>query len=658
MISKSRARRSVAVVTAAALSILSISAVWGDGLQGGKLALALFLSVFAGVLVVLDIHPQEKISVPLALLLPFGVLCCVEFYTHVPWDLTFLITVLNYMFYLLLYGICISVSGSSRWGCAAGPVLPMLAGLVNYFVVSFRSSPIVPWDIYSLGTATSITDNYSFTLNFRLVYVLLGFAYLMIIGEKTRIQIKKPAVRFSAILLSVGLMAGYVTGIQIKKVEDAFGMDDILFTPNVLYRNNGFIAAFLANLQYLNVEKPNGYSMEKAQEIRESLEKNETAGTVDLTDKPNIIVIMNEAFSDLSVYGDFGISEDAMPFLRSLKQNTIKGNLYVSVKGGNTANTEFEFLTGNSMAFMPAGSVPYQQFLKSETPGLAWHLKSLGYRTAALHPYYASGWNRNQVYPDLGFENTYFRESFPDASTLRGYVDDESAFRKLIQLYEEKDKDERLFAFEVTMQNHGGYSKEYADLQPEIFLTGIPEEMKNTQIHATEKYLTLVRRTDMAFQNLLEYFAGQDEKTIVVMFGDHQPSDYVCNPVLRELGLREESREDSPEEFSKGYVVPFVIWANYEMPEQEIDGISVNYLSSLLMEKAGLPKTEYQNYLSGLQKEYPIVTANFYQTGADGVFHDYADADAKGSLTDYAILQYNNLIDRKNRMEGFFGAGY
>lgn len=651
-ISKSKARCAAGAVTAAALSVLSISAVWGDGLQGGKLALALFLSVFAGILVALDVKIGEKASVAVFFLLPFGALCCMEFYTHVPWDLSIPITLLNYFFYFILYGIWTSLFGGSRFGCVAGPVIPMIAGLANYFVVSFRSSPIVPWDIFSIGTATSITDNYSFTLNFRVVFVLLGFAYLMILGEKTRLQLEKLQVRLAAVCISVVLMAGYVCGIQVEAVENAFGMDDILFTPNVLYRNNGWMAAFLSNLRYLDVEKPEGYSVKAAEEIGDSVEK-EGTGVADLSDKPNIFVIMNEAFSDLSVYGDFDISEDAMPYFRALKENTVRGNLYVSVKGGNTANTEFEFLTGNSMAFMPAGSVPYQQFLKSETPSLASHLKNLGYRTAGLHPYYASGWNREQVYPDLGFEHTYFREDFTSASTLRGYVDDASAFRKLIELYEEKEAGERLFAFEVTMQNHGGYSKEYADLSPEVLLTGMPEENKGTQVHATEKYLTLIKKTDEAFQELLEYFEGQGEKTIVVMFGDHQPSDYICNPILQELGIDETSREDSPEEFSKGYIVPFVIWANYEIEEEEVEAVSANYLSSLLMEKAGLPKTRYQEYLSSLRSSYPVVTANFFQT-ADGAFHDYADTEEKKGLNPYAVLQYNNIVDKKNRIESFF----
>ena len=76
--------------------------------------------------------------------------------------------------------------------------------------------------------------------------------------------------------------------------------------------------------------------------------------------KPNIIVIMNEAFSDPSVLGDFTTNEDYMPFVHSLldgADNTISGHLNVSVKGGNTANTEFEYLTGASMAFLPYGSI-------------------------------------------------------------------------------------------------------------------------------------------------------------------------------------------------------------------------------------------------------------------------------------------------------------
>ena len=124
----------------------------------------------------------------------------------------------------------------------------------------------------------------------------------------------------------------------------------------------------------MKVQKPEGYTPQIAEEIAEpyggaaaasdSEKSEEEAVEKDLDTLPNVIVIMNEAFSDLSVFGDFDTDYDYMPFIHSLKDNVIKGNCYVSVKGGNTANSEYEFLTGDSMAFLPAGSVPYQQYLK------------------------------------------------------------------------------------------------------------------------------------------------------------------------------------------------------------------------------------------------------------------------------------------------------
>lgn len=290
------------------------------------------------------------------LALPAAALCYMEFFTHVPWDLTPLIFFLNYLFYLVLYLIVTAVSGNMRWGAMLTPVFPALAGTVNYFVVSFRSSPIVPWDLYSLRTAASVADNYTLDVSWRLYFVLMGFLWLAILGEKMRFPFGNVKKRLLSVAVSLVLMFAFVSYVQTENCEEIFGLDDILFTPNVLYRNNGFMVAYLANLQYLHIEKPQGYSTDAAQKIAEETsvssggEENHTDKT-DMEDQPNILVIMNEAFSDLSVYGDFNTTEDYMPFWRSLKKNTVRGNLYVSVKGGNTANTEFEFLTGNTRHF-------------------------------------------------------------------------------------------------------------------------------------------------------------------------------------------------------------------------------------------------------------------------------------------------------------------
>ncbi len=588
----------------------------------------------------------------LMIVLPVLTLMCMEFYTHVPWDLTVPIFLLNLVFYYLLFGICTFLFGSTGRGYAVAPVLPMLFGLINYYVVDFRSSPIVPWDIFSIGTAVSVAGNYEFEIKARVVYVVLGFLAIILIGS--RLGGKKRTIRLKPRMLGLALSAismfGYVQYIGTDASVKAFSLDTTLFTPNVLYRNNGLVGGFLGNLKYLKVEKPNGYSASAAQEEAECYKK-ETAD-VETEELPNVIAIMNEALSDPAVFGEFETSEEYFPFINSLTKNTVKGNCYVSVKGGNTANSEYEFLTGDSMAFMPTGSVPYQQYVKGEMPTLASHLKQMGYKTIGIHPYNASGWARDKVYPWFGFDEALFRSDFEDPAYIRDYVSDQSAFEKIIELYEEKEASERLFAFEVTMQNHGGYSKESPGFEPSVHLPQL--ENKTTNVIAAEKYLTLMKKSDEAFEYLVNYFAKQKEKTIILMFGDHQPSDYITNTFLRLTGRKREGA-DADNVYFDNYIVPFVIWANYEIEEEEIEAISVNYLSGLLLEKAGIPTMPYQDFLSDMRKEIPAVTANMIITSEGGRCKYTEGASAAADwLNRYQILTYNHLVDGKNRVENYF----
>ncbi len=656
----------------AAVLIFALTAftAYGSGAQGNWIALFLLLGVAAGVWVLLDLNFGKILSVILYLALPFCALYALENYTHVITDLSPMILVLNLLFFYLLYGSAAFLSGSVRRGFQIATLVPMLFGLTNYFVVSFRGSPIVPWDLLSLGTAVSVADNYTFTLSWKAAASVLMFIWMILIVSKSSVTFRNWKIRFAVAAVWLIGLGGYVSGIQKSSVQSFFGMDTTLFTLNVLYRNNGIAAAFLGNLRFLNIEEPSGYSVKKVAEIASDLQtdaesinsehsasvstsdsdtqKNTGTGTAATVTNPNIIVIMDEAFSDLSVWGDFETSEEVMPFFKQLQQEAVGGEVYVSVKGGNTANTEFEFLTGNSMAFLPTGSVPYQQYIKSETPSLASYLKSLGYTTTAIHPYNRSGWDRDTVYGYFGFDQFLDKDSFTDPYRLRGYISDKSAFDKIIEQYEIGKNQGSQFIFEVTMQNHGGYSKETPDFN--IYLT-LPEvESKTTSVVATEKYLTLINQTDRALQELVEYFEQQSEPTIIVMFGDHQPSDYITNTIQRICGV---TGDDTLDSLEQGYRVPFLMWSNYGLEHQYYDGISVNYLSSILMQNANIAKTGYQEFLSNLMQSFPIINANVYQD-ADGVFHSW-DENQEEQLKNYQILQYNQLVDKKHRDWSFFG---
>ncbi len=549
-----------------------------------------------------------------------------------------------YLFYLLLSFIL----GSWRMGYTIATVLFMLAGIADYFVIQFRGTPIMPWDFLSLKTAASVAGNYTYEMNSRFLISTFCFVVLIIAAAKCISRIRPLPFRIVGVLLcTAGLLAAGIQ-LQKKEVKDWLGMDQTLFTPTVRYRNNGFLAAFIGNLHLIYVEKPEGYSAAEAEEIGSAFPVS-SEQTYDLTEMPNIIVIMDEAFSDLAVLGEFGVTEDYMPNFRKLMDEYTGGYLMTSVKGGNTANTEYEFLSGDTMAFLPEGSVVYQQFIHGEVPTLATYLLNLGYQTEAIHPYLPGGWDRDTVYPLLGFETFLSQYDFENPDRVRDYISDKAAFEKIIEEFENKAEDDRTFIFEVTMQNHSGYSKEYAGFTEEVLLTDL--SYSNTQTKAVEKYLTLIKYSDDAVGELIDYFETVDEPTIIVMFGDHEPTDYITDVIARITGY---DGEASLEERQKAYQVPYFVWNNMGLDIDVPELTSVNYLAADILSAAGFPLTSYQQFLLNMQESLPVICANAC-VDTDNSYYAYdEESEYQELLQDYQILAYNHLTDEEHRVESLF----
>lgn len=516
-------------------------------------------------------------------------------------------------------------------------LLMMVFGLVNHYVMAFRSTPFVPWDIFSVGTAVSVAGNYDFTPTLRVILVTLGFLVLIIFSfvvlrRGPRLNVK---VRILAAVFCVSGLCFLVHLLQQEEFQTKHYLYPFLFTPSYMTKVNGMAVTFAMDLAYVVVDKPQGYDAGEAKAILEEYGEQEDPGNTrhqeESGELPNIIVVMDEAFSDLSVLGNLSTNEDVMPFMHRMQQgadNVITGYAQVSVCGGNTANSEFEFLTGNTMAFLPAGSIPYQQYIKRETPSLASYLKSLGYETYAQHPYMESGWNRNQVYPLLGFEHMDFLSDYTNKSYLRKYVSDASDMQHIIDTFEQKEVGKPMFLFNVTMQNHGGYTEDYPDLEVDIH-----SGYDSPQL---DRYLSLVRLSDQALEELVDYFSGVEEKTVIVFFGDHQPADAVAAPFYNNPLTAGVLEKDS----SLRYQVPYLIWANYEIPEASGKNTSLNYLAAQVLSAAGVPTGAYQNYLLELQESYPVLSAAGQQE-VDGVSPDVLDT--------YKKLQYYQLFERNRK---------
>lgn len=571
-------------------------------------------------------------------LIPVICFYLLEFYQHNPFqEVRTEAQFFNILLLELIAWVLFFLTGRAVVALRIELVAVMIFGLVNHYVMEFRSTPFVPWDILSVNTAASVAGNYDFTPSGRVIFVSILFLALILGVRFLRFRSEwKLYARMISAALVVLVLCVFVNALQNDDFKTKHYLYPFLFTPAYMTQVNGMLVTFAMNLEYIAVDRPADYHAEDAKETLETYESSDTADNTE--DLPNIIVIMDEAFSDLSVVGNFETNEDYMPFVHSLEQgndNTVTGYLNVSVCGGNTANTEFEFLTGNTMAFLPAGSIPYQQYIKSKTPSLAEYLSGLGYETYGMHPYNASGWDRDRVYPLLGFENTKFFDDFTDKTFLRKYVSDDSDFKNIIQTYEQKDEGHPAFIFNVTMQNHGSYTDAYNNFTPDVTVTGADS-------FVLEQYLSLIKRTDQALENLIDYFAGQKEKTIIVFFGDHQPADSVAAQVLA-LNGKDVNSLDSEDQRLR-YQVPYVIWANYDIEEGTGEDTSANYLAARVLQTAGVPTSAYQNYLLDLEKDYPVISAVRVEK-SDGT--ETNSKEEKKGLLQYQQLQYYSLFDEK-----------
>lgn len=605
----------------------------------------------------------------------------------------------NYVVYLLLYLLVFSLSGSVRVSVlTVSPVL-LLFGIANMYVKEFKGSPLVPMDFGSIRTAFNVAGGYTYEVGYEILFAVALTAAVMAVFCHLKMSRWRLPVKIAARLLSLLIVCGFAYTFYYTDTVADYGLKPDFFNQTRGYKNHGAVLEFTLNTKYLWLTTPPGYDPNQVEDIvneqladgtdniletalirqgmdpeeaKERVHSVKTAGEQGIT--PNIIVVMNESFCDLRVVGDIETNIPFMPFIDSMEENTIQGNVYVSTIGTGTSNTEFEFLTGNTMAFLPAGSNAYQLYVKNQQPGMVATLLHHGYTADAFHPYYESSWNRVSVYDLMGFRDFITLEDMIDQDILdrykasgynyslykrllkqrypgeniiiRRYVSDAYDFGKIKEMYENKEEDQPFFLFNVTMQSHSSYNQKFDNFRQQVELTSTKGDYPKT-----DQYLSLVRETDEAFADLIAYFEAADEPTIVLMFGDHQP--FIEDSFYSEV-MGQSISEMDDETQQQRYITRFILWANYDIPEGWVDEISMNYLSTLLLQVAGLPMPDYNAYLADLYTQLPVITA----MGCRDAEGNFFQADQKNALwdlvQDYRKVAYNNLADSKDRKDHLF----
>ena len=589
-------------------------------------------------------QPAKWLSRLIFLLGPWFAFAAVEFLNKnqltedfEPWQLLF-----NMVWYYIIFVLCRLVLGRMRRAGATAMVLCFCFGLVNHYVLLFRGRILFPADIRAWRTAANVLDGFTLTADLYVKQALVVLtAYLFLLTVCPRQKKRAPMPRPASLLLWLS-MAAYTYAFFFTGMLPALN----IFTQQWATQTNGFLFNFTIALRYSSVDRPAGYSDDAVAELMSQYDA--VPADESVTRPTNIIVVMNEAFSDLTVFDSLELPEDPTPFLHSMEENTIKGWLYPPVTGGGTASTEFEFLTGLSNSFLPPHCVAYQLYMQENTPALSSLLSHCGYQTTAFHPYYSTGWNRPIVYDYLDFDTQLYDTDVTNPSYVRRYISDVSDYEMLFDLTE-RAEGQPTFIFNVTMQNHSGYAQGWKNLPSDFEL---PAQLSAADPKA-KQYFCLMKSSDDALRQLIDHYQQVDEPTLIVFFGDHQPS---LTDEFYEALYGKELSERSPQEVLQQYAVPFFLWANYDIPEQQGLHLSSNFLGVLTARTAGLPMTGWMHFLSDLYEQLPVLTTAGYM-GADGtVTNDPAllTPEQQAWLSQYEMLAYCGLKDISTETFDFF----
>jgi phosphoglycerol transferase MdoB-like AlkP superfamily enzyme len=563
------------------------------------------------------------------------------------------LSLLSYLIILLLELILVGLLGRGRLALYLNHGLFTALAIGNHFKQFFRGDPFVAGDLASLTEATHTINKLQFIISNRFLMALLVTLIYLLLFKPVRLRLKKRIQRgvlAASSALALALLIGFVVR-DTALLEQKLGIKRFPWNQMMNYRVNGLVVPWIQSTANLAVHPPAAQA---------SIPKDlynvpaNTSTTPAAANKPNIIAIMSESFCDFNNIHTIDTSEPVMPFFDSLvaSPKTLHGNLLVSIFGGGTCNTEFEFLTGSSMLFLNDGSLPYNSYFNGPTQGLPTLLKQQGYRSIAIHPYLRTFWDRQLVYPNIGFDKFISLEDFPEGGLVRDFVGDEADFAQIVRTFQEKSPEERLFIFSVTMQNHFPYysSEEIlAGLKYNIKLPGL------TNVESVELYLSLLRQSDDALKQLITYFDSIDEPTIVVLFGDHLPGNNNSFNNFYEQLFKKTISELNVTETAKLYETPWLIWSNYDLPKNEIaqlDGktavTSPNFLASRVLQLAGAVKSPYFDYLDTLNKKI-LALNNKMVMMQNGLVYDreHIPASVIRLLDRYWGYEYDNIVRDK-----------
>ncbi|HEY0880078.1 MAG TPA: LTA synthase family protein [Archangium sp.] len=532
----------------------------------------------------------------------------------------------------------LAVLGRVVWALAAYVLLLGVATLSHLLKLETLGRPLFPTDVMLFREGLAVLPTVGLTR--WLTWLAPGLVLLLV-----SIVRRGPRVSWRARGLVVAGVLVVALGLGAHPHERLawLGVKNLKWVQPQNYLQNGLVLAFTLNAGSAAVIKPADYgkaSVKAAMAVRPPA----PALPPRAGEAPHVIVVMSESFFDPTALPGVKFVQDPVPTLRRLQRDASSGTLFSPVFGGGTANTEFEFLTGHSMQFLPAGSVAYQQYIRRRHPSLAEQFAREGYRTTALHSFHRWFWERDQVYQHLGFERFLAMEDLPDLVIDGKYASDAVLTKQILE--ELKSPDPRpQFIFAVSMEAHGPYEPHRYPDHPTWLTDDAP--LDDEARGELDTYLTAVNHADRELAALITALQASRRPVWVVFFGDHLPS---LRSSMKQVGVVQSVEHPTQQERRFLHQVPLVAWTNSGASPRQFGTFGATFLGPLLLELTGTPGTRYTDFLRRVRLELPAMGAGLI-ADARGDFYDELPPELQDLTQAWWTLEYDLLFGEQFQLE-------
>lgn len=430
--------------------------------------------------------------------------------------------------------------------------------------------------------------------------------------------------RIVGAVLSFGVLTALIFTVYASNtLYNSFRVSNAYYVPSV-FNELGFPYCFCHQFTTYPVDKPEGFSKSEAAGW-------ETGRQAGLGKDVSVILVMNEAFSDLTDQPMFNWAEenDPLPNLHALQKDphALSGHIVVPGFAGGTANTEFDVLTGMQTNALSDTTTSAMRVINRNLDSLFRVFDADGYRTSFYHPGDAWFYNRENVYRWLGAEHEVFAKDMKDLEYKGRWVTDDYMAGQIEQEFETAVSEGRpLFNYTTTIQNHMSYTADKYGEGHTFAPVSVTADISDETRTMLEVYTEGVRDADAMLGRLTAYFAERSEPVVLVFYGDHLPYLGDNQKGYAELGSEVAIAENDRTDILCSYKTPYVIWTNaaaadaldWEAAAKQLvlpeDGtVSAAFLGSVLLDLTGRGgESPWFDFLSSVRRLVPVVQKKIY----------------------------------------------